>query len=455
MYQQTKQVAFTYLTNRWIWFVIVLTTLLMLPSTFEKQTIGVALGLPAMMGLTFLTAIVKWQFVHPRAQLMPAHRPTHLAVLAMILLAFFVALPLAMAAYHDINPLGPLAYALTLCACVLFSLLLNYGPFMFVALGIFISTMNPTSYGFWFEGLAPTLPIHACLILIGLAMLAICFRHLVLLNEEMDGYQTMPIGGLQYSRVERAEQRKILGNKLKQRKLLARLADFWLDRCLKISTRSNLFALRSLGLSSTPTWLIGILTGLGFVAYAYVADRVGFLGHDEPGQPPSILIVFAQIIPIAGSGMALMQHRPRIAQELLRPDSRQQYFRELLKVVAARNLLLWLGIHIGLGCLCYVLGSYPRENTMVVVATYIAISLALQILMFGISIRIGLLTSHLIYVFAMYPIVAVQMLVLNAWWTDRDTWAPSHTLGLLLASIVLGGCLFAWAKRCWIEAEMA
>lgn len=455
MYQQTRQVALTYLTNRWIWFVIVFTTLLMLPSTFEKQTIGVALGLPAMMGLTFLTAIVKWQFVHPRARLMPTHRPAHLAVLAMILLAFFVALPLVMAAYHDINPLGPLAYALTLCACVLFSLLLNYGPFMFVALGIFISAMNPTSYGFWFEGMAQTLPIHACLILVGLAMLAICFRHLVLLNEEMNGYQTMPIGGLQFSRVERAEQRKILGQKLKDGKLIAWLTDFWLDRCLNRPAGSNLFALRSLGLSSLPAWLMGTLTGLGFVAYAYVADRVGFLGHDEPGQPPSILIVFAQIIPITASGMALMQHRPRIAQELLRPDSRQQYYGGLLKIVAARNLLLWLGIHIGLGCLCYALDSYPRENTMAVVATYLAISLALQIFMFGISVRIGLLTSHLIYIFAMYPIVAFQMLVLNTWWTDRHTWTLPHTLGLLVASIVLGGCLLAWAKRCWIEAEMA
>ena len=454
MYQQTSEVIRTYLTCRWTWFVIIFGVIFGGSACFQEQFIGTALGVPAMFCITFLVSVVKWQFVHPRARLMPGHNQSHLAVFGLILIAMFIVLPLAVSVIHQINPLGPLAFSLTMGACDLFALLLGHGVFMILAIGVLFSGMAPKMSSIWFAGTPDLIGLHAFLVALSLGMIAFCLRHLAILHEEMEGYQTMPIGGMQLSRVERAEQRKLISNALNKRKLVAWLVDYFLDRRLNSSATGKNHSWSTIGISQLPTWLTTILTGIGFVAYALLLYQTGMLSSGNDGAIPHVALIFAEVMPVALTGMTLMQHRPRIAQEIFRPALRDTYFRRLLLVVAMRAVAVWIGIHACLAVWAYTIDGFPKSEPMATTITYLVLAFALQLPCQAIALWLGKLKSHFLCLISMYPVFGFQVLVLSFWWHHRETWPWSYTAGLAVTLIMLAVPIFRWVKRSWLQTEL-
>lgn len=461
MLQQAKQVALTYLTWRWIWFIIPLMLAFVLSGILIKEeTLPLlSLGMPSVVGLIWIVAVAKWQFANPRARLLPGFAQSHLLVFGVILLLLFVISPLLVSARQGMNPWGPLAFALLLGGCALVSFLLNRGLFALPMIAICFSGFPGPTHKFWFGNHTTYTAIHVLLALVGSGMVGYCLWYLAQLTEEMDEYQVMPIGGMQLSRVERAEQRRLIGRQIKKQKLLSWFNDRWLDHGIATVPNANRTAkLTQYGIARISGYLAAGLTAIAYALYGILLLRFNFMRQTDSSalqnHPHTMLILFALLPPAAVAGIVLLQHRPRMAQELLHPAMRASYLDSLLFALAKRSLLLWIGLLVGLGFLAFTTDTFPQENTMSLILKFVVLSFAVQIPAFGLCLRLGLWNSQFVYMFGMYAVVGLQMGVISLWWRHQEGWAwPIFSL-ILLLHILLGSWMIAWARRKWLQAEL-
>ena len=103
--QKLRQVALTYLTWRWVWFILPLCLLMMLLSASSTKrlhdgqgallTFAISgLALPIQFGIQWFSAVAKWQFADPRARLIPGYAKPHLTAIFAVLAVLLVANPL-------------------------------------------------------------------------------------------------------------------------------------------------------------------------------------------------------------------------------------------------------------------------------------------------------------------------------------------------------------------------
>jgi len=456
MLHQLKHVALTYLTWRWIWFVIAITALFVMPTILSEESAPIALGMPSMMGLIWIAGVVKWQFVNPRARLLPGYTAPHLGLFAGILLVLFVINPLAVAAIHNMNAWGLLSFALLLAGCVLMAILLGRGPYMFVAIAIFFSSMNEHTRTFWFENASQYAALHVLLTLVGGRSIGYCLWYLTHLTEEMDEYQILPMGSVQVSRVERAEQRKLLGNQIKKQWLVARVTDRWLDR--KFTSRTPTGALRNLaeyGLARTPSVVVALFAAVAFTLYAVALMNFGLAGNRSGEHPPVMLFLFAMAIPPMGAGMVLLQHRTRMGQELLRPASRTDYVDGLLGAIQNRSAWLWAALHVSLPVVALATDTWPPDMAISVPIAFALLSLATQVSAFGLCLHTSLWNSMFGYIISMYAVAGLQMGTLALWRSSGTAAGWPAVLLLALVHLAAGAGLITWARRRWLDAELA
>jgi len=413
-----------------------------------------------MMGMIWIAAVVKWQFANSRARLLPDYARPHLSVFAGILLLFYVFYPLWVSWRHDLSPWGPLAFTLLLGGCTLIAYLLGRGVFVIPAIAIFFSGFAEQTHAFWFGNTTTNTALHILLTLTGSGVMAYCLWFLAQLTEEMDEYQILPIGGTQTSRVERAEQRKLVGRQIKKQKLFGWFSDRWLDRGFtRASNADRTTPLIQYGIARSSGMTQACYAGVGFALYGIVMMQLPFFRHASGSEalhrPNTMLLLFSLILPAATVGFLLMQHRTRMAQELLRPATRNHYLNSLFVVLAKRSFLMWIGLGAGLYFLAYATDTLPKENTAALILKYTALSLAVQIPGFGLCLRLGLWNSQLGYMLGIYAVVGLQMAVLSLWWRYQEAWTWPIFLVVLLVHLLLGGRIITWARRKWLEAELA
>ena len=462
LYQKLRQVALTYLTWRWTWFIIPLMLVMVLPGILsdETQTAAMSLGMPSMMGLIWIVAVVKWQFVNPRARLLPGYAQSHLLVFGIFLLLAYVLSPLVFSFRHGLIPWGPLAFTLLLGGCALIAFLLGRGLFIVPAIAIFFSGITEQTHTFWFGASATYSAIHIPLVLVGGGIMSYCLWYMAQLTEEMNEYQVLPIGGIQTSRVERAEQRKFLGRQIKKQKLFGWFSDRWLDRGFAITPNVDPTAtLIQYGIARSSGIVQACYTGVGFALYGIAMMQFPFFRDGDSSaildRPRAMFFVFAMILPTAIAGLTLLQHRTRMAQELLRPATRNHYLSSLLFTLAKTSLLLWMGIFAGLFFLAYTTDTLPKENTTALILKYSALSFAVQIPAFGLCLRMALWNSQFGYMFGMYAVIGLQMAVLLLWWRNQESWTwPIITL-VVLVHFVVGAGILVLARNAWRRTELA
>lgn len=458
MIDQLKQVGMTYITWRWMWFVISLTLLFTLPAILSENIfpLGLPLGIPCMMGLIWFAAVVKWQFVNPRARLLPGYARVHLLAFGTILLLMLVVNPLMLSVLYGINPLGPLAFTLSLGGCMLVALLLDRGVFILPTLVIFFSGFAESTQGFWFGGLATYGAVHFVIVLVCGGMVGYCLWYLAQLTEEMDEYQVVPLGGMNLSRLERAEQRRLVGRQVKKQKLLGWFNDRWLDRGIALK-HAHTNSLVEYGIARNSGYLMACLASLAYTLYGLALMQFDFIRHGSSDviqhHPPKILVLFAILIPAGSVGMLLMQHRPRMSQELLRPAGRTRYIDSLLTSLVKRSVLLWVGLLAGLWVIGFATDTLPKENVVSLSLKFLALSFAVQIPAFGICLRLGLWKSIFGYAFGMYAAVGLQMGAISLWWHYGQEWGWVVFGLFLIGHVVVGAGVIFWARRKWLEAE--
>jgi hypothetical protein len=268
------------------------------------------------------------------------------------------------------------------------------------------------------------------------------------------------MGGLQSSRVERAEQRKLAGRQIKKQKLFGRFVDRWLDRGFvtapNVDPTTTLF---QYGIARSSAITQAVYTGIGFALYGIAMMQFSFLRDSFDSatlnHPPAMFFIFAMFFSAVSIGFALLQHRPRMGQELLRPATRNHYINSMVLTLAKRSLLLWVGLSAGLCFLAYATNTFPKQNTVALVLKYLAISFAVQIPSFGLCLRMALWNSQFGYMLGMYAVVAPQMALLSLWWRNRESWTWPVILLVVLILLAAGTAITAWARRRWLEAELA
>ncbi len=458
MLEQLKQVGMTYITWRWMWFVIPLMLVIVLLNILsdDRSVSLISLGIPCMFGLIWIAAVAKWQFANPRSRLLPEYTQPHLWVFGMILLLMFVISPLWLSASQGMSPWGPLAFTLLLGGSALFTIILNRGIFILLSFIIFLSGFAPgPTQTFWIGDSAATNAIHILLTLVGGAMVSYCLWFLAQLTEEMDEYQAVPAGG---SRVGRAQQRRFMGRQIKKAKILNWLTDRWLDRGFANAINGSTASLAQYGFARSSGYFSACFAGIAYFLYGMLLMQFGFIrrmGSSEvQNHPPTMFILFAVLLPAAAVGMVLMQHRPRMAQELLRPAKRTSYFDSLFFAMAKRSVWLWASLFASLWLIAFATDTLPQENREALILKFAALSFAVQVPAFGLCLRMGLWNSMFGVIFGLYPVVAIQMGVISLWWYNQEDWTWPIFVLVLLLHIALGLGIIAWARRKWLEAEL-
>ncbi|NOY40833.1 MAG: hypothetical protein GXP26_03210 [Planctomycetes bacterium] len=468
MFKQ-EQVLLTYTTQRWLLLLpgfILLATSAAYATVFaggkgaEHLQMTFGLGFPIMMGFIWLVSTARWQFANPRARLLPGFTGPHLGVLATVFVLILLANPLCLAMGAGLSTPGTLAYALLLGGATLWGMQPGRGIFMLPTMVIFFSGMTSAGINFWFAVPNQFTALHGAMAVTGGAMVLGWLWRLSMLHEEMDDYQIVPLGTPGgHSRMERAEQRKLLGRVSARHNIIQALADRWHDRLHHLTerpqTRSQLLQYGFGRLSGETQALIA---GLAFAAYGIFLSQLSFVNGGRMGPASGFVVMaiqFAMMGPAVITGLRMMLRLPRMAQELLRPATREEYLDGLLLAMAKQTGWLWLALQIGLLAMILSTGAFPDENLWGSAMPYLLISLTAQVPTLGLSLWLARKGSMWRIILGLYAAMIFHGAVLGAWWWGRKQ--IGDLLFVTVATIVLltlGAMLITWARRAWLREEL-
>ncbi len=469
MFKQEQQVLLTYTTQRW---------LLLFPSLILLATIGTyvtvsiggkgaehlqmtfGLGFPIMMGFIWLVSTARWQFANPRARLLPGFVGPHLGVLATVFVLILLANPLCLALGAGLSTPGTLAYALLLGSTTLWGMQPGRGIFMLPTMVILFSGMTSAGIKFWFAVPNQFTALHGAMAATGGAMVVAWLWRLSMLHEEMDDYQVVPLGSPgSLSRIERAEQRKLLGRVSARHNIIQALADRWHDRLHHLTAETQTQTqLLHYGFGRIPWGAQAPMAGIFFAAYGIFLSQLGFVNGGRMGPASAFVVMaiqFAMVGPAYVTGLRMMQRLPRMAQELLRPATRAEYLDGLLLAVTKQTGLLWLALQIGLLAMILSTGAFPDENLWELAMPYLLISLTAQVPTLGLSLWLARKGSMWRIILGLYAAMIFHGAVLGAWWWGRKQ--IGDLLFVAVATVVLltlGAMLITWARRAWLRTEL-
>lgn len=463
MFRLERQVLRTYTTWRWMWLYAPFCGVFVFGSyvsaiskveTFQLLLMTTIFGLamPIIMGLQWLVIVAKWQFANPRARLLPGYARAHVGVLGVIFVGLLVLHPLCLAAVHDLAPLGSLAFALSLGG-MLWACHRNNGLAVAPAMLIFFSGMTALGQHFWFSPLGEYHVLHGLLAALGAALVVGWLWRLAHLNEEMNDYQVAPLGVVGLSRLERAEQRRLQGELAARSRLVATLIDRWHDR----PHSNNPAALFRYGFGRISSGLQAVFLGASCAIYGVALYQLHIM-QTKTTTPDTLWfpIMIAVAIPSAGAGIYLAQRKQRMAQELLRPATRKQYFDGLLGALVKQTALLWLALQLALTVVVLSIENVLlQEELLPLTAAYFVVSLALQVPAFGLCIAIARWNSLLLQLLSMYAVAGLELLAIWAWWSAREQLGNFSAMALVIVvSLALGGAMIRAAQRSWLCAEL-
>jgi hypothetical protein len=302
------------------------------------------LGLP-IMGISFwVTSVAKWQFVNPRARLLPGFAAPHLAIIMAWFFVGYGLIPLVTGVFSPgIAALPALAYGV-LCGSMFVWAMHTGRPFpMFLGLAAYFSPAIPSLGAFWSGGTPILLLIQISLIIVGLIALGAWLRELSRLTEDSEAYiipTTAQSGSA--SRMEKSEARRNLATQISRSWLTTRVIDWWVDplkarRARSVRERQKLLRF---GQSGTPAWLrsLWILAiMIAVIGFNYLFTRQSV--SSVPIIVPTAL-VFSFVAPSITAQLLAMQ-RPRMSTELLWPLTRREYIDGLFRNVARDTIVFW------------------------------------------------------------------------------------------------------------------
>ena len=465
MLTQIKQVALTYVTQRYLWLVIAMFGLISVPNMIASAAkrgtpdaagpIMFVIGMPLIALAPMLVGIAKMQFGHSRARLTPQFLPAHLTVLAGILLAIFVAHPLVESEIAGFAPLGMLALAAAIGAPAIWGAHFSRFAPMLVSLAVFYSLLTAPGLDWWLVNSSQHQVIHAAIFAAGILLGAAWMRRLANLNEEMDDYQNVYQAMLaRRTGSEAIEQRRIVATQVGRYKLLANVGDWWHQRIgiYYGGSFAGLVRLLQYGAAVVPVAVQGLLfstmvvcIGVFFTQFSMLSSSGGLSGS---------FFFFAQfgaMLPGMMVGEVLAQRRPRIASELMLPVTRTQLVDGLFVVSARNAFTLWLMLNTALGIVVAMLNEPPTLGT---IAMYLLLSAATTLVAMGISLRTAVWPNFTKRYIVLWLVWMALLPAILGWAVLRAKTGDWPFAIVAVALIAVGFAAIYLARRAWLNLEL-
>ncbi|QDU54347.1 hypothetical protein [Aeoliella mucimassa] len=419
------------------------------------------LGLPLMLGGFLIAVQAKFQFVHPRARLMPNYRAPHLAVLVLLLTCLGVVLPLLVSACGQHAVLGILAFSWLFLAIVIWQMQTMSGVMTIVSLALYFSFFNATAAYFWMADDAALLWPRIGLMLVGLTGIVAWFWRLTQMREQDSDY-LVPVqsGFTQQSRMEKSEGRQLISRWVTRRPLMRWITDSWHDRLATISTPDEATRPRLLryGMGMMPAPVMAVNVLLIVLAITTVQTFiVGSMNQGDSGASKITMLlatqgaIFCAMAPMFAS-QAIAIRRTRLGQDLLLPLRREALVDGLLRQFVL--LVLWAIVPMAAMVLATTMAFAPEQLTARNIAAALITGLAMQPLLVGLPFRFSLISSGLKRLVLM--ILTLYLLFGIAAGVFLSLKFVGYAMGICLAAavVVVGLLSVRWARSVWLAAEL-
>jgi hypothetical protein len=463
------QVIYTYTTRRWMmWGMfggVVLLALFLFGASQSRDPaqavfVGQLLALPLLVSTIMLAIHAKWQFVHSRARLMPSYAPPHLAVLAMWLGVLLIGYPIVVSQVLQVPTLGLLAFSAVLGATVAWQIQSMRGVVNLLLLLLFMSFYVPSLAEVWLDDGSDYVPFRIAAVVGGVVGIGLWLLRLTRMREEDDDY-FLPVqpNGTNASRIEQSESRRWTARMLSRNKLGSWITDRWHDRLASFPPHSEPTRWRLLryGTMSIPAPVLAfnflamacVITGFQYVVFTSMVKD-----SDSNAMPIMILAQLGGfsvlVIPLVGQFLSI--RRPRFAQDLMLPMTREAYVDGLFRSMVETGLWGMLPL------LLVVVGAMaklaPQYFTWVYLVAGLVTIVSLVPLAAAVSFRLVLVSSAMtrtmVLIGMMYPLVGLAIGIFAV--TVYVNVALGVVLGALLVGMGYAAC--RWAREVWLAAEL-
>lgn len=470
MFELVKPVLLTYVTRRSMQWAVglggVVYALLIFAMAMSQQprndfqpSSGGQVCMVAMFIAYLLVSQAKWQFVDPRAKLLPNYARPHLAVLLAFAVVglFFVALLAAISARLSI--VGCLACTIALASSFIWALHANSGSGTLISMLIFFGIMTSERVrNFWLlpESVAQYFPLHLAVLTAGWVAVAAWLRRLPRMTEEAEDYNiSMAAQSGSATRMERTQaNRNLLRNKLSNGLWNGGPSDWWHDKLIGYQARSTSDRQRLFRYGFAPApfefsmcSMAAVMVAMALLLRWQESNAAVPWGFNIGSLAP------LAFIPALMPGLILATRRARMSQELLLPLSRARFVDGILLEMARVTVVSLTALAVvGLGLVWLIPIDYP--DTPKVLAA-IAVVLAVQPYFFGANVYAALWTSAVARLGVMMLGVILPLLACIGAISLLKYHGPTWPLVIAAMVLPLGLAVVAKARRKWLNAELA
>jgi hypothetical protein len=419
---------------------------------------GSSLAFMAMAIAYLLASQAKWQFVDPRARLLPRFARPHLAVLLGLLFIGLFLMPLLTAIVARLSITGCLACMIALASSFLWAWQSNSGVWTLVGMALYFGMMSEKVRAFWLlpASVEQYFPLHVAVLLAGWGAIVAWLARLARMTEEDDDYN-IPIQAQSGSatRMERTQaNRNLLRNKLSNGLWNGGPSDWWHDKLIGYQARSTSDRQRLFRYGFAPApfefsmfWMAAVMVAMALLLRWQESNTAIPGGFNIGSLAPLVFI------PAIMPGQFLAMRRARMAQELLLPLSRAQFVDGILLEMARVTIVSLTALAVvGLGLVWLFPFDYP--DTPKVLAA-IAVVLAVQPYFFGANVYAALWTSAVARLGVMMLGVFPPMLACVGAISLLKYHGPTWPLVIAAMVLPLGLAVVAKARRKWLNAELA
>ena len=468
MLEQIKQVSLTYLTQRYLWWVLALLSLMGLPSlmmlahsssgpnTNAGQSMLFAIGMPMFTVLPFLVGQIKMQFGHSRARLTPEFFPAHLAVLCGILLTSFVLYPWLLAALSGVTPVAFISLAFAIGVPAIWGAQLNRFSAMLISLGVFYSLLTEWGLRWWVVEASSHRGVLTFIAVGGVVAVIAWLVRLCELTEEMPDYQNVYMAMLaRRTGSEAVEQRRVVAMQIGRNQLMARVGDWWFDRIGGYygGSKAGLVRILRYGFAAAPVEVQGLAMALMIVAVGIFFTRFSILAKSGANVSGVFFFIqFSMLMPAQTAGELLAQRRPRIAWEMLLPVSRAQLIDGLFAASARNAFAMWLMMN---AAFLIVVGLQENPVSLGTLSMFLLMSLATMFATMGVALRVAIWPSMAKRMAALIPGCLIFVIPIALWWNLRENLGDWPFVFVAAGVIAFGAGLIYEARRAWLDLELA
>ena len=468
MLEQIKQVSLTYLTQRYLWWVLAFLSLMGLPSLLmlahsssgpnsdAGQEMLFAIGMPMFTVLPFLVGQVKMQLGHSRARLMPQFFPAHLTVLGGILLTSFVLYPWLLADLSGAEPIGFIALAFAIGVPAIWGAQLNRFSAMLISLVVFYSLLTDWGLHWWIIDASSHRGVLAFIAVAGVISVIAWLARLCELTEEMPDYQNVYMAMLaRRTGSEAVEQRRVVAMQIGRNQLMARVGDWWFDRIGGYygGSKAGLVRILRYGFAAAPVEVQGLFMALTIVSIGIFFTKFSILakaGANFGGM--FFFIQFSMLMPAQTAGELLAQRRPRIAWEMLLPLSRAQLVNGLFAASARNAFAMWLMMN---AAFLIVVGLQEKPVSLGTLSMFLLMSLATMFATMGVALRVAIWPSTAKRMALLLPSCLIFVIPIALWWNLRENLGDWPFVVVAGGVIAFGAGLLYEARRAWLNLEIA